>query len=81
VLADPQLRLFDSTNHPIQENNDWGGAATLTAASIQAGAFAFPPASKDAALLVSLPPGLYSAEVSGVGGTTGVALVELYELP
>jgi hypothetical protein len=31
--------------------------------------------------LVTLQPGVYSAQVSGVGGTTGVALVEVYEMP
>ena len=37
--------------------------------------------SKDAALLVTLQPGAYSAQVSGVNGTTGVALVEVYDVP
>ena len=37
--------------------------------------------SRDAALQVTLQPGTYSAQVSGFNGTTGVALVEVYELP
>ena len=46
------------------------------------GAFAFVnDASRDAALTATLPPGSYTAQISGVGGTTGVALVEVYELP
>ena len=45
------------------------------------GAFALPTASKDAALLVALAPGSYTAQVSGVGGTGGVVLVEVYEVP
>ena len=36
---------------------------------------------KDAALLVTLDPGSYSVQVSGVGGTTGEVLVEIYEVP
>jgi hypothetical protein len=36
---------------------------------------------KDAALVTTLTPGAYTAQVSGVGGTTGVALVEVYALP
>ena len=40
----------------------------------------FRPASKDAAILVTLPPGVYSAKASGVGNTTGVALIEVYEV-
>ena len=46
------------------------------------GAFALAsPASRDAALLVTLQPGSYTAQLSGVGGTTGVALIEIYEVP
>jgi hypothetical protein len=46
-----------------------------------AGAFAFPANSKDAVLVVTLAPGGYTAQVTAVGGATGVALVEIYELP
>ena len=35
----------------------------------------------DSAILIVLPPGSYTAEVSGVGATTGIALVEVYEVP
>ena len=45
------------------------------------GAFPFAAGSRDAALLLSLPPGTYSAEVSGVNNTGGVALIEVYEVP
>ena len=37
--------------------------------------------SRDSVLLVTLEPGSYTAQVSGVGNTTGVALVEIYEVP
>ena len=65
----------------IGENSDWGGTAELTAAFASVGAFVLPATSKDAALLVTLPPGNYSVQVSGVSNTTGVALVEVYEVP
>ena len=42
------------------------------------GAFALPAGSKDAAIVTTLAPGAYTAQVSGVGVTTGVALVEVY---
>lgn len=83
TLADPLLRLFRGTR-AIAENDDW--SATSQAAAIEARAreiFAFPLAngSRDAALLVTLPPGNYSVQVSGAGAVrTGVGLVELYEL-
>ena len=57
------------------------GAAALSNAFAATGAFTLPANSKDAALLVTLAPGIYSVQVSGVSNTTGVALVELYEMP
>jgi hypothetical protein len=32
-------------------------------------------------MVVTLPPGAYTAQVSGTNGTTGIALIEVYELP
>jgi hypothetical protein len=80
VVADPQLALF-SGQTKIAENDNWGGGAALTAAFSQVGAFALPAGSKDAALLVNLQPGNYTVQVSGTGGTSGIALIEVYEAP
>lgn len=80
AVADPQLTLF-SGQASIGSNDNWGGTAELTAAFTQVGAFALPAASRDAAILVTLQPGQYTVQVSGVGGTTGVAIVEVYEVP
>jgi M6 family metalloprotease-like protein len=80
VLKNPQLALFrDGTK--LAENDDWGGGPSLVTASASVGAFPIPSTSLDAALIVTLAPGSYTAQVSGVGGTTGVALVEVYEVP
>ena len=82
TVVDPQLTLFNSSSARIDSNDNWGGAAALTAAFNSVGAFALPGAtSRDAALLVTLPPGGYSVQVTGVGNTTGTALVEVYEVP
>ncbi len=81
TVADPQLVLFNASSAKIGENNDWGGTADLTAAFAAVGAFSLPSTSKDAALVVTLQPGNYSVKVSGTGGTTGVSLVEVYEVP
>lgn len=80
VVADPQLTLFSGPN-PVGSNDNWAGTAALTAAFAQVGAFALPPTSRDAALVTTLQPGTYTVQVSGVGGTTGTALVEIYEVP
>jgi len=53
----------------------------LTAAiSAKVGGFALPAASLDSGLVVTLPPGNYTAQIAGANATTGVALVEIYEL-
>ncbi len=84
ILADPRLEIYDSKNVKIAENDNWGdnGAdAALVPAFNNVGAFPFRgPTSKDAALIVTLGAGRYSAVVRGVNDTTGVALVELYEI-
>jgi hypothetical protein len=82
VLADPRLELVAAgASTPLATNDDWGGGANLTAAFAAVGAFPLGANAKDAALLVTLDPGSYSVQVAGVGGTTGEALVEIYEVP
>ncbi len=80
VVADPRLALFSGSTQ-IGSNDNWGGTSALTAAFAQLAAFALPSDSRDAALLVELRPGNYTVQVSGVAATTGVALVEIYEVP
>ena len=53
---------------------------TLQAAFTAVGAFQLPVGSKDAALVVRLPPGGYTVQVSGAARTTGTVLVEVYDL-
>lgn len=81
AAADPQVTLFNSSHAIVAENNDWGGTTALTAAFASVGAFALPADSRDAALTATLPPGNYTVEVKGVGERTGIALIEVYELP
>lgn len=84
ALADPELTVVRSSDHAqIAANNDWGSIATnpdVAAAAKQVGAFALLDGTKDAALLLTLPPGGYTAQVDGVGNTGGVALVEVYDV-
>lgn len=81
VISDPKLELYRG-NVRIDQNDNWGGSAALTSTFERIGAFGLQePGSRDAALLVSLEPGAYTVVVSGVGGSAGVALVEVYEAP
>lgn len=82
ALPDPELKLFNQAGVQLMVNDDWGGAAALKSAFASLGAAALvSDSSKDSALLVTLESGVYSAQVSGVNNATGVALVEIYEVP
>jgi hypothetical protein len=85
AVANPVLQLFRG-NLSIYVNSDWGqrpDADELARVATAAGAFPLPPGSKDAALLVELPPGNYTASVTSEStpATGGTALLEIYILP
>jgi hypothetical protein len=84
AAADPRVRVFDSARRLVKENDTWGAAfeaAALPGAFARVGAFGWPTGSADAALLVTLVPGAYTAEVTPASGAPGIALVEVYEMP
>jgi sugar lactone lactonase YvrE len=80
ALAVPQLTLIDSNNVAVATNSGWGGGAALVAAFSRVGAFQLPAGSADSAMLVTLPPGAYTVQVNGANNTSGVALIEVYEM-
>jgi hypothetical protein len=79
ALADPKLEIHKTDGTKLAENDDWSAAVGAYFSGL--GAFALDAGSKDAALLITLPPGGYTVQLSGVGGTTGEGLIEVYELP
>lgn len=84
ALANPKLRIVDSANQEVASNDDWQSNANvsdITSVAAAVGAFVLPDNSKDAALLVTLQPGAYTALVESADGTPGVTLVEVYEAP
>lgn len=85
ALLDPKLEIYQNGVTAVHSTNDnWSSssnAAAVATAAVNVGAFALPAESRDAALLVTLPPGSYTAQISGVNNATGTALVELYEVP
>jgi hypothetical protein len=75
-LANPTLTLVRSSDGAvIGTNDDWGTDAN--AAQLQAIGLA-PLHPNESAMLVTLPPGAYTAIVTGAGGTTGVGTVEVF---
>jgi hypothetical protein len=83
VLASPVLTLFDSSGNQVATNTGWNSsrnAAAIAATTSSLSVFPLPLDSADSAILTSLPPGAYTAQISGLGGTSGVALAEVYEV-
>jgi hypothetical protein len=83
ALENPKLQLYRN-GIKVNENDDWSvgsDAVEIAAAASAVGAYGISSGSKDSALLVYLAPGVYSAHVSGVNNTSGIALVEVYEVP
>lgn len=76
ALANPVLQLY-SGQTVIAVSDDWGTAANASA--LQSSGFA-PAEPLESAVLITLAPGPYTAIVSGAGGTTGVGLVEVFEV-
>jgi uncharacterized delta-60 repeat protein len=92
VLADPQITVYNSAGAALASNDNWGapvassdgtlppGAAELALWATRVGAAPLPTGSRDAAVALSLPPGPYSVGLTGAESTTGVALIEVFEI-
>lgn len=82
-LSDPVLTIYDNDRSVVATNDNWSAGANVTdvaAAAAAAGAFPFTD-DRDAAILITLPPGGYTATVADAKGGTGIAMVEVYEVP
>ena len=85
ALQDPFLELHDGTGATIATNDNWrvtniGGLLTSNQV-IDLGASTIPPANDaESAIIATLNPGAYTAVVRGTNDTTGIAVVEGYDL-
>jgi predicted esterase len=77
TLQDPVISIY-SNDTPLYSNDNWGGDPVIAAGFSKVGLSALPVDSKEAALLVSLPEGSYTAVVTGKDGQRGVSIVEFY---
>jgi hypothetical protein len=77
ALANPTLELRDNNGALLVSNNDWqedpAQAAEMTAAGLS------PTNSLEAGIAATLPPGSYTALLSGVNNGTGIGVVEVYD--
>lgn len=78
ALSDPTLELRGSDNSLIASNDNWRddpvSAAELEAVGLAPG-FDF-----ESAIVATLPPGAYTAIMGGRNGSTGMSLVEIYDM-
>ncbi|HVU33096.1 MAG TPA: delta-60 repeat domain-containing protein [Opitutaceae bacterium] len=92
TLADPTISVYDAQGNVMATNDNWGTStqatvtdanyvAAISGAATAVGAFPLDAGSKDASLVITLPAGAYTVQLSGVGGTGGAALIEVYTLP
>ncbi len=90
--ADPTLQIQSDAGTTLASNDNWetpvttngtaGATATqLTTVATNVGAAALATGSKDAAVLLSLSPGSYTATVSGVNAAAGITELEIFEVP
>ena len=77
TLSNPTLELHDSSGNLLASNDDWGSgtqAAAISASGYQ------PPNANESAIIATLASGNYTAIVRGVNNSTGIALVDAYDL-
>jgi hypothetical protein len=75
VLADPVLTLFDRNGDVLQTNNNW----KTQQAAIQATGLP-PPNDLESAIIITVAPGRYTANLRSNGRGTGIGLVEVFKL-
>jgi hypothetical protein len=84
-LADPTLELHNAAGALIGSNDNWmttviGGIITSDQVHHITNSGHAPTDPRESAIIATLPPGNYTAIVRGVNATTGVGLVEVYDL-
>ena len=81
TLPDPVLTVYDSKGDVVAANTSWTtntNPSAISLAAQQTGAFALPNPSADSALLLTLQPGAYTAQITSAKGNSGIALFEAY---
>jgi len=80
-LPDPVLTVYNSSGTTVASNTGWTtntNPASISTAALEVGAFALPNPGLDSALLLTLQPGAYTAQITSAKGNSGIALIEAY---
>jgi hypothetical protein len=75
-MSDPRLDVYDKDQKSVGSNDNWRSSQEQEIKDTQLA----PSDDNEAAVVLRLDPGNYTAVMSGAGGTTGVGLVEVYDL-
>jgi hypothetical protein len=80
-IPDPQITLFSGSTS-LASNAGWAADSQISTVASTVGAFSWgTTSSADSAILITLAPGSYTAQVNGVSGDTGTTLIEVYDVP
>lgn len=81
ALSRPVLTVYDSRGEKVAENSGWRTRPQdeWTAIRRLGAGFSFDETGDDCGLVLSLAPGLYTVQLSGLDGTSGIGLIELYQ--
>jgi hypothetical protein len=88
ALSDPILAVYDGQDQLLAQNDNWQNQTTVNSTQtlgsvsdvVSACTSVFVSGSKDSALIITLAPGTYTIQISGVNHTAGAAMVEAYDL-
>ncbi|MGH8019751.1 MAG: hypothetical protein ACREIA_16010, partial [Opitutaceae bacterium] len=78
-LSDPQITIHNSAGQQIGSNNDWGTLSQADKNELAAHGLT-PLHSLDSAWIATLAPGGYTVQLSGVGGATGIGMIESFDI-
>ena len=91
-LPAPVLKIYDSQGNLLAQNAGWGNpvsvnpaypaasASGIATAAVTAGASSLTSGSNDSAVLVTLPAGAFTAQITDANGQPGIALIEVYNV-
>lgn len=82
ALSTPTVTLYDDAGRILARNEGWRASPDIkeiAATATAVGAFPFARDSDDAALVATLPPGSYTAQISSRNARRGISLVEVYD--
>jgi hypothetical protein len=83
--------VYDANGQLVATNDNWSVsqvpmipeldyATAMSTAASKVGAFSLNPGSSDSALIITLPAGAYTVQLTGANGAGGAGLIEVYEI-